>query len=137
MTNKEAVTYGNELIQCTTGQLREFAEIATRALRSPGAGAMREADQGGEPAHSRWNEDGVDYCGQCGRWMPEGTGRVAFDGTVICKGRPEKPLPAPEVQGRKAPEAITNWVKWYDTHPHGHAGSDRAVRDWIRKEYGI
>lgn len=58
----------------------------------------REDSQAGEPAHSRWNNDGVDYCGECGRWMPEGTGRVAFDGTVICKGRPE-PTPPPAATG--------------------------------------
>ena len=39
MTREEAVTYGNELIQCSTGLLREFAELATRALRQPASGA--------------------------------------------------------------------------------------------------
>lgn len=79
-------------------QIGDYWHLVILRSPAPGAEAMREAEQGGEPAHSRWNEDGVDYCGGCGRWMPEGTGRVAFDGTVICKGRPEKAaLPAREV----------------------------------------
>ena len=43
MTREEAVTYGNELIQCSTGLLREFAELATRALRQPASGAEEYA----------------------------------------------------------------------------------------------
>lgn len=104
MTNEAAAntleSFGRCLTDTGSDSCAEACRMGAAALRSPapGAVAMREAAaQGGEPAHTRWNDDGVDYCGGCGRWMPEGTGRVAFDGTVICKGRPEKPLPAPEV----------------------------------------
>lgn len=124
MTNEEAVTYGNELIQCSTGPLREFAELATRALRSPapGAVAMREACL-----------NAVRKCNVIGS---RGSADGWFGGVLAALEQVEadiRALPAPEV-----PEVIQTWCKNYDA-TEDCGGLDWArnsrLRDYYRKEY--
>ena len=124
MTNKEAVTYGNELIQCSTGPLREFAELATRALRSPGAGAMREA--AARVAH----REGLKW-----QRLSSESAPIADACRTIEKQIRALPLPAPEV-----PEAVKVWAarhdKWVEARETMNV-IEYNLRDWIRKEYGI
>lgn len=178
MTREEAVTYGNELIQCTTGPLREFAQLATRALRSPGAAEMRVALIE-VAARARMNfittdEAWADRHQPCPMtkivtpivddWltrhhlpapgaaeMREAAIGILSDraDSLQQNGKPQAamilrhemdkiralPLPASEVPGE-----VRAWVASYDdeaTAGAHHLAVDDALRDWIRKEYGI
>lgn len=88
---------------------------AIAALRSPAPGAaeMREAL----------------YCAFCGRETPHAP--------VPDQNPPT--MTATTLPAREVPEAVREWCVEFDRN-HAHArfwGYGLALRDWIRKEYGI
>jgi len=131
MTNEKAVQILGSTTMTGSAEFITAYQLAIAALRSPCAGAMREACfEVADEVATMCAEDpsvvGIDA-------DPKHLGAALTEIVDRCVAN-HCALPAPEVPDKKAPDLVRIWLGKFDTAP-GRTLFDRMLRDMLREEY--